>query len=143
MVDIGVDTLRRNWGELRVYINPRITQKSPELVMDREGCFSVDNHVCGVVPRAKWIKIEAYDRDGNRVEEEYFDYTARIFQHEIDHLDGKRFPDRVGQNGKLHWVEEHEYPVYRVNWGTWSNVVPWEDWLAMKEGRPYSIRTPE
>lgn len=111
--------------------------------MDREGCFSVDTHVCGVVPRAKWIKIEAYDRDGNRVEEEYFDYTARIFQHEIDHLDGKRFPDRVGQSGKLHWVEEHEYPVYRVNWGTWSNDVPWEDWIAMKEGRPYSIRTPE
>ena len=95
IVDVGVDTKRKEWGELKVYINPRIVDKSSELVTDREGCFSVDNHVCGLVPRAQWIKIAAYDRDGNTVEERYTDYTARIFQHEIDHLNGVLFIDHL------------------------------------------------
>ena len=137
MVDIGVDTTRREWGELRVYVNPQIVDRSEELVTDREGCFSVDKHVCGLVPRSKWIKITAYDRAGNLITEEHHDYTARIFQHEIDHLDGNRFPDRVGQHGKLHWVEEDQYPEYRIQWQTWPNTFPWDSWLAMKSGQPY------
>ncbi len=132
IVDVGVDTKRKEWGELKVYINPRITQQSSELVTDREGCFSVDSHVCGLVPRAKWVKIAAFDREGNPIQEEHFDYTARIFQHEIDHLDGKRFPDRVGQNGTLHWVELDEYPEYRLKWENWPVLFLWEDWIAMK-----------
>ena len=142
IVDIGVDTKRTEWGELKVYINPRFLEKSPELVIDREGCFSVDSHVCGLVPRSQWIKIAAFDRDGNEIVEEYADYTARIFQHEIDHLDGKRFPDRVGQNGMLHWVEPDQYPEYRIQWENWPKIFPWEGWINMKEGKPYSM-TPE
>ncbi len=143
IVDIGVDTKRREWGELKAYINPRIIEKSPELVIDREGCFSVDSHVCGLVPRSTWIKISAYDRDGNEIQEEHSDYTARIFQHEIDHLDGKRFPDRVGQDGKLHWIEPEEYSDYRLAWESWPNSFSWERWIKMKEGKPYSISKPE
>ncbi len=143
VVDIGVDTKRKEWGELRVYINPRIIDQSYELALDREGCFSVDGHVCGVVPRSKWVKISAYDRDGNEIQEEYSDFTARIFQHEIDHLDGKRFPDRVGQSGTMHWVEEDQYPEYRLKWETWPVLFPWENWIAMKEGKSYSISAGE
>lgn len=142
LVDIGVDTKRRAWGELRAYINPRIVNRSEELVTDREGCFSVDNHVCGLVPRSKQITIAAFDREGNALEETFVDYTARIFQHEIDHLDGKRFPDRVGQLGKLHWVEPDEYPDYRQQWENWPRLFSWDNWLRMKEGKSYSM-TPE
>ncbi len=134
IVDVGVDTKRTAWGKLKVYINPRIIATSPELMIDREGCFSVDSHVCGVVPRSKQITITAWDREGNLVEETHSDYTARIFQHEIDHLDGKRFPDRVGEHGKLHWVELDEYPEYRQKWQNWQRVFSWENWVAMKKG---------
>ena len=134
LVDIGVDTKRTAWGKLRVYINPRIIASSTELALDREGCFSVDSHVCGVVPRAKQITLTAWDREGNLIEETHVDYTARIFQHEIDHLDGKRFPDRIGKQGKLHWVEPDEYPEYRLQWQNWPRSLLLEDWIAMKNG---------
>ena len=139
LVDIGVDTKRRAWGELRAYINPRIIHQSDEVALDREGCFSVDDHVCGLVPRSKQITIAAFDRDGSPVEETFFDYTARIFQHEIDHLDGKRFPDRVGQTGVLHWVELNEYPDYRQQWKNWPRLFSWDNWIRMKEGQTYSM----
>ena len=104
LVDIGVDSDRKNLGELTAFINPEILWHSEELVDGREGCFSVDDRVVGVVPRSKSIKIRAYDREGNLVSLELADFTARIFQHETDHLNGIRFPDRVGEGGKLQWV---------------------------------------
>ncbi|MBP7074289.1 MAG: peptide deformylase [Rhabdochlamydiaceae bacterium] len=134
IVDIGVDTKRTAWGKLKAYINPRIVASSPELALDREGCFSVDSHVCGVVPRSKQITIMAWDPEGNLIEETHSDYTARIFQHEIDHLDGKRFPDCVGEHGKLHWVELDEYPEYRLQWQNWPRLFLLENWIAMKKG---------
>lgn len=79
IVDIGVDTKRKKWGKLKVYINPRIIEKSSELMIDREGCFSVDSHICGLVPRSKWVKIAAYDRDENEIIEEYSDYYGANF----------------------------------------------------------------
>lgn len=137
LVDIGVDTKRRTWGEIKIFINPRIIEQSSDTHIDREGCFSVDSHVCGLVPRATWIKVAYLDRDGKAQCEEYTDYTARIFQHEIDHLDGIRFPDRVGQEGQMHWVEPDQYPEYRQSWQHWSVLFPWEGWIAMQEGEPY------
>jgi peptide deformylase len=140
LVDVGFSSNPKSLGELKAFINPRLIEKSTETVMDSEGCFSVDGNICGVVPRAKTVKISAYDREGNKIVEEYSDMTARIFQHEVDHLEGKRFPDRVGQNGPehLHWVEESDYPEYRLNWKEWNKILTWEGWLAMKAGKPYA-----
>jgi Polypeptide deformylase len=63
-------------------------------------------------------------------------FTARIAQHETDHLDGIRFPDRipVDQPDKLHWVEPEQFPDYRLNWATWKQLCPRERWEAMKQG---------
>lgn len=137
LVDVGFDTEARALGDLKLFINPRIVEKSEEIVIDREGCFSVDGHVCGMVPRSKWVKIQALDRDGVAFCAKYSDLTARIFQHEIDHLNGIRFPDRVGPSGILHWVEECELPEYRKNHANWNKKLSWEGWLAMKNGEPY------
>ena len=141
LVDVGIDSSRKNFGELKIYINPEITWYSEEKEEGREGCFSVDSHVCGVVPRSSAIKISAFDRQGNPVEAEFSGFTARIFQHEIDHLNGIRFPDRVGPAGKLHWVEANEYPDYREHWAIWGNTCPWDLWEAMKTGKPYASPT--
>ena len=137
LVDVGFDSAARSLGELKVFINPRILEKSDEIVIDQEGCFSVDGNVCGMVPRSKWVKIEALDREGIPFCAKYSDLTARIFQHEIDHLNGIRFPDRVGQSGILHWVEESDLPEYRKNYANWHKTISWEGWLAMKNGKPY------
>lgn len=137
LVDVGVDATRKELGEIKAYINPKIIWRSEELEEGREGCFSIDTHVTGIVPRSTAIKISAFDRNGTPVVEEHFGFTARIFQHEVDHLHGMRFPDRMGEKGILHWVEEEEFPSYRENWKTWPRRCPYSTWLAMREGREF------
>lgn len=138
LVDMGVDSEGKKFGSLEAFINPEITWVSPEMAERREGCFSVDSRVMGIVQRAGVIHVKAIDRRGVPIEAEYSGMTARIFQHEIDHLDGIRFPDRVGSEGRLHWVEEDEYPEYKKDPNAWSCQCPWSLWLAMKKGEPYS-----
>lgn len=118
---------------MEVFINPEILWRSEEQVLWREGCYSTGS-ICGVVPRSKQILIRAYDREGNLITHEYEGYVARIFQHEIDHLDGVRFPDKVSGDEDLHWVEIKEYPEYRINWRNWPRKCSRTQWLEMKCG---------
>ena len=74
-------------------INPEITEWEG-FEMGREGCLSVPDYTGNVV-RAVNIHLKAYDRMGNSVEYDMQDYEARAVQHEIDHLDGMLFIDRV------------------------------------------------
>lgn len=120
--------------QIDAYINPEIVWKSDETNVWREGCFST-SRVCGLVPRSSKIRVEAYDREGRRMTKEFSGYTARIFQHEIDHLDGIRFPDRIENDEHLHWVEMNELPSYRIEWADWRNKCPRKQWLEMKHGR--------
>ncbi len=70
-----------------VVANPRIIKKSKQIVKDWEGCLSLKG-LRGMVPRSKTITVEYYNRNGEKVIEEAHDLWARIFQHEIDHLNG-------------------------------------------------------
>jgi peptide deformylase len=81
-------------GKGLVYINPVITKRSENQATDEEGCLSVPG-VWGMVERAKKISIQALDRHGRIVELDCKGLDAAIFQHEIDHLDGILFIDRV------------------------------------------------
>ncbi len=119
--------------KMEVFINPEILWQSEEQLLWREGCFST-GPICGIVPRSKQILVRAYDREGNLITQEYEGYVARIFQHEIDHLNGIRFPDRVSNGEDLHLVEREEHPLYRLNWANWSKKCPREKWLEMKCG---------
>ena len=115
------------------YINPVIVEISNEKEEGREGCFST-SRVCGIVERAKKVKIRAYDRSGKIVEYDLEGLPARVAQHEIDHLDGIRFPDRIPDDSKLHWVEEEEFGEYRKQWQNWPVNCPREKWGAIKSG---------
>ncbi len=121
--------------QVEAFINPEILWRSDEMVGWREGCFST-SRIFGIVPRSKQILVRAYDRNANLITQEYSGYTARIFQHEIDHLDGIRFPDRIENGAHLHWVEESEIAEYRINWATWQKTAPREKWLEMKHENP-------
>ena len=120
--------------ELRAYINPVIIRSSNTTEDGREGCYST-GRVYGIVERAEDITIEAYDRKGNKITESYEGFPARVFQHEIDHLDGVRFPDRIADDSKLHWVEIERFGEYRQKWAEWDNYCPRERWEAMKTGQ--------
>jgi len=81
-------------GTEKVYINPQIlSQEGEELGL--EGCLSVPG-ISAEVKRAKKIKVKAQDVKGKTLELMAEDFEARIFQHEIDHLNGKLFIDRLG-----------------------------------------------
>jgi peptide deformylase len=120
-------------GDLRVFINPEIIWKSKEKEEWYEGCFSTDR-VCGIVSRPKSVKVRAYTKEGIKIEEKYSGYVARIFQHEVDHLNGKEFVFHIKDDEKLHWVEDGEFPTYRDKeaWRTWSNKCPREKWEEIK-----------
>ncbi len=74
------------------YLNPEIIAKGDSLVGGEEGCLSIP-YVRGSVMRFQEITIRYQDRNFKWKEETVTDYTARIFQHEIDHLRGRLFTD--------------------------------------------------
>ena len=120
-------------GDLQIFINPEIVWKSEAEEEWYEGCWSTDR-VCGIVSRPEKIKVHAYTEDGEEIEREFVGYTARIFQHEIDHLDGKEFVTHISDDNNLHWVEEDEFPEYRNKeaWRNWNKKCPREKWEKIK-----------
>lgn len=79
---------------LTVMVNPKITFQSEKRFLNYEGCLSIPN-LRGVVERCPEVRVEGFDRDGNALDFEVKGITAGTFQHELDHLDGILFPDRV------------------------------------------------
>ena len=76
------------------FINPVITKKSRKLIIAEEGCLSIPN-VYGLVKRHASVSIDYTDDKGNPVNKKATGLLARIFQHEIDHLDGILFTDKA------------------------------------------------
>lgn len=118
-------------GGLKVYINPEITWESKRKGEWYEGCYSTGK-ICGIVSRPVSIKIKAYSikTPGVRsllpprwdiVEERHSGYIARIFQHEVNHLNGVLFMDHIKNPNHLHLVEKKEFPIYR-------NKQAWRNW---------------
>jgi len=87
-------------------INPEITVVDNEAVEDWEGCLSIPD-IRGRVPRAREIKVRAYDRHGDRFELRAHDFPARVIQHETDHLDGILFFDRMRSFESLTFLDEY------------------------------------
>ena len=134
VVVIGLDaTGDGKQPELQAFINPEIIKYSKDKEEGREGCFST-GRVCGIVERSKSVRLRAYNVKGQIVEFNVVGFPARVAQHEIDHLDGIRFPDRINDDSKLHWVEEAEFGEYRLNWQNWPVNCPREKWGAVKNG---------
>ena len=87
-----------------VLINPRILETSGEQT-GGEGCLSLPGK-SGTVTRPNYVKVKAYDRDMKPFEIEGTELLARAFCHEIDHLDGHMYVEKV--EGELTDVEEVE-----------------------------------
>ena len=134
LVDVAADG-KGKVGDLRLYINPEIIWRSESEGEWYEGCFSTEQ-VCGIVSRPDKIKVRALNLEGEQIEEEHSGYTARIFQHEIDHLNGKEFTSHITDDDKLHWVEKDEFPEYRNKeaWRKWPHKCSREKWDRIKKG---------
>ncbi len=79
-------------GVIYVVANPKIIKTSKEMVAGVEGCLSIPRFV-GEVDRHKMVVVTGHDREGKPFRIKAHDWLARVFQHEIDHLDGQLFID--------------------------------------------------
>ncbi len=94
-------------------VNPKIIAHSEEIIKDWEGCLSVCGKR-GLVPRSKQIEVEYYTREGVFKKEVFTDFVARIIQHELDHLDGILFTDRITNQEDLYPEEEFKQLMENV-----------------------------
>ncbi len=88
-------------------INPKIISYSTEIIKDWEGCLSVPG-LRGLITRYQAIEVEYLNREGLVERRVLTDFIARIFQHELDHLDGMVFLDRLESLKDLYSEEEYQ-----------------------------------
>ncbi len=94
---------------LTVIINPVVTPLTEETEDGWEGCLSVPD-LRGIVPRCTAVRLQAFDRDGQRIDLKALDFFARVIQHEADHLNGKVYLDRMRDLSTLtHLAEWSKY----------------------------------
>ena len=97
-------------GEFKNYIvvNPKIISHSEELIFveEGEGCLSINREVEGIVPRYARMKVSAFDENGNEYEIRVREDISIAFQHEIDHLDGILFPDKIDPKNPYKNIEK-------------------------------------
>lgn len=87
----------------RVFINPEITKYEGEIEEDFEGCLSVRD-IYGKVPRNTKVRVKALGTDGKEVRLTAEGFLARVFQHEIDHTNGKLFIDHIKDSSEAFFV---------------------------------------
>lgn len=105
-------------GKMRAVVNPEILEvkkartkgKRKSEVM--EGCLSIP-HFYGPLERAKSVKLRFLNEDGKKVVEIFTDFSAEIVQHEVDHLNGILFTDRLLESKK---------PLYKMKGDDWEEV---------------------
>lgn len=86
--------IRNNENKLKSFINPKIVKSSKILIAETESCLSIPL-ITGIVPRPKEIKIIYQDINGKKNIETFCGFEARILCHEIDHLNGIVYLDKI------------------------------------------------
>jgi peptide deformylase len=107
VVEYGDEENEETPPKLYVIANPEITRTSQETLVGTEGCLSIPG-VQGDVERFVAVTVKGVNRQGKPMTVKAKGWLARIFQHEVDHLDGILFVDRAE---KLWQAEEHQGQV--------------------------------
>jgi peptide deformylase len=92
---------------LSVLINPKITILDKKEQAFWEGCLSVPE-LRGLVHRPRKIRVDSLDRDGRSQSVTAEGFLATVFQHELDHLAGKLFVDRLRDTTQLAFIDEYQ-----------------------------------
>lgn len=103
VVEFGDEEDEEIPAKLFTIVNPEITRRSQETVMGIEGCLSIPG-ILGEVERSSSVTLKGFTRHGKPIRIKANGWLARIFQHEVDHLDGVLFVDRAEQV----WMSEEK-----------------------------------
>jgi len=112
VIEVRETTYRNNaYAPLKVFINPIITERSTETETGYEGCGSVAaGGLFGEVERAQEVTVAYTNQDGVALTETFTGFSARIIQHEMDHLEGTEFTDISDPHtfmGREYYIEHH------------------------------------
>lgn len=108
-VDMAIG--QKHYSDIRVLINPVIIKHSKTLESRREGCVNLPQ-VWGPVERWRTITVTALDRSGSKLTIEAKGWAAALLQHEIDHLDGILYIDRLADPSQADLLEPGRYKAY-------------------------------
>ncbi len=92
---------------LQTYLNARIVKYSGKKIKDWEGCLSIPGYR-GLVPRSYSVVLEAMSLSGKKIRRTYKGFEARVIQHEVDHLNGLFYIDRMEDFRSYFHLEEFE-----------------------------------
>ncbi len=92
-----------------VFVNPKIVSESQEkiYVEDGEGCLSINRETTGIVPRSARVTVEGYDVNGEKISVRAREELAVAFQHEIDHLNGILFTDKINPKNPFENINKY------------------------------------
>ena len=115
VIQVKPTKLRPNLPTLpkTVIVNPEIISHSKEMVSDWEGCLSFPG-VRGEVSRYKKIKVRYTNEQGETITHEHEGFIARVFQHEIDHLNGTVYVDRMEDMKTLMVLKEFKKRILKL-----------------------------
>lgn len=113
VIEIPEDKDDPHSGEQHVLINPELVEEQGEQ-LGEEGCLSIPGYV-GMVRRAMKVTVKGLDRKGKEIRVQGTELLARALQHEIDHLDGILFTDRLEKPEDLFRITEdrERVPVFQ------------------------------
>jgi len=91
----------------RAVINPELTFLTDDEIAFFEGCLSIPDFR-GQVPRIRKLRLRGFDQDGRKIDEEVEGFPAVVYQHEVDHLNGIMFLDRMPDLKTLTYLKEFD-----------------------------------
>jgi peptide deformylase len=120
IVDLAIG--HKNYNDIHVLINPTITWSSKSLLERDEGCVNLPD-VRGFVKRSKRVRVDAFDRSGNKLSLDLNGWAAILLQHEVGHLNGQLFIDYLPDPKKAHLVKPENFSDYKNKKKTWDKFV--------------------
>ena len=114
VLDLAAGTEAQGTRQL-VLVNPKITERRGDIVWE-EGCLSLPG-ILGKVKRSNTVKVQALNLEGEPIEVEGEELVAVAFQHELDHLDGILFTQRVSPLQRKFLLREYARKQYEERYG--------------------------
>jgi len=110
VVDLAIG--HRGYTDLHMLVNPKIIWRGKAMVKRTEGCVNFPT-TWGVTERSRSVRVAAWDRSGNEIELKLVGWPASLLQHELVHLEGHLFIDRMLDPAHAHLVTRNQYATYR------------------------------
>jgi peptide deformylase len=120
IVDLSIG--RHGYTDLYILVNPEVVWRSKAQLLRPEGCVNFPQ-IWGQTARSRSVKVQSLDRSGNELTLKLTGWPAVLLQHEVDHLHGHLFIDRLVDPTRAHLVSPEDYPQYRRSRRSWSNFI--------------------